>query len=99
MQWSLHTRKVCLYGIFCALMCNRQWSVMIGERKRGYMRAPSITESTKEERLEYIRKQYACRSDCESCGLCAVLKGKAPELAFGEYIEGNVELTEIRLSR
>ena len=50
---------------------------------------PEITESTTDERREYIKKRYPCISDCDMCGLCTVFQGKDPELAYSDYIEGN----------
>ncbi len=50
---------------------------------------PEITESTTDERREYIKKRYPCISDCDMCGLCTVFLGKDPELAYRDYIEGN----------
>ncbi len=50
---------------------------------------PEITESTTDERREYIKKRYPCISDCDMCGLCTVFRGKDPELAYSDYIEGN----------
>lgn len=61
------------------------------------MAAPKISDSTREQREEYIRTEYACRADCENCGMCKVLKGKTPEIAFQDYIEGKIEITKIRL--
>lgn len=57
-------------------------------------RAPLINESSVDERRAYIRNRYPCISDCDMCGLCKVFHGKDPELAFREYIEGNVSFEE-----
>mgnify|MGYP006916109380 CR=1 FL=1 len=59
------------------------------------MRAPLISSSSVEERERYIRETYRCISDCDSCGICAVLKGKTPEVAFSDYIEGAREYFEV----
>lgn len=61
------------------------------------MEVLKIKESTREQREEYIRVRYACKSDCENCGMCKVLKGKTPEIAFAEYIEGSKELSDIKI--
>ena len=61
------------------------------------MRPPDISDSTKEERAEYIRKKFVCISDCDMCGLCNVFHGKDPELAYRDYIEGLVSFEEISL--
>ena len=43
---------------------------------------PDINTSTKEERLAYINKTFWCRSDCDSCGICQVFRGKEPLLVL-----------------
>ena len=48
--------------------------------------APSISESTKEERLAFVRERYVCISDCDACGICATFHGKDPEQALSAYI-------------
>ena len=52
------------------------------------MRAPEIESSTEEERRQYIKKTFPCLTDCDKCGLCKVLKGKDPEIAYEDYIRG-----------
>ncbi|MCR4694402.1 MAG: hypothetical protein K5773_03650 [Pseudobutyrivibrio sp.] len=59
------------------------------------MRAPDISSSTKEERANYIKETYRCIADCDNCGICAVLRGKTPELAFADYIDGAKEYFEV----
>ena len=56
--------------------------------------APSITQSTREERLTYVRKRYQCISNCDLCGICATFGNKDPEQALSAYIDGNVEIRE-----
>ena len=56
---------------------------------------PEIFESTVDERREYIKKRYPCISDCDMCGLCTVFRGKDPELAYRDYIEGNRSFDEV----
>ena len=58
------------------------------------MRAPSITTSTADERLAYVRERFVCISNCDLCGNCAVFHGVDPEHALADYIEGRVELRE-----
>ena len=58
-------------------------------------RAPEISESTREERAEYIRKKFVCISDCDMCGLCAVFRGKTPETAYADYIEGKRDYIDV----
>ena len=55
------------------------------------MTAPSIEDSTTEERESFIRNRYRCISDCDACGICAVFKGKDPALVFRNYIDGRRE--------
>ena len=50
------------------------------------MSYPRIDSSTKEERFEYIKKTYRC---------IAALKGKTPEVAFQDYIDGVAEYPEV----
>ena len=57
--------------------------------------APEITESTKEEREEYIGNLYRCIADCDSCGICKVFHGKEPMIAFEDYIMGNRSYQDI----
>ena len=46
------------------------------------MRAPDLKSSTIEERRQYIKNTFKCIADCDMCGLCTVLRGKDPELAY-----------------
>ena len=59
------------------------------------MRPPEIHSSTKEERLSYIREQYKCIADCDSCGICSVFRGEDPESSFSDYIEGQKEFHDV----
>lgn len=52
------------------------------------MRAPDLKSSTIEERRQYIKNTFKCIADCDMCGLCTVLRGKDPELAYEDYIKG-----------
>ena len=56
---------------------------------------PDIADSTVEERRDYIKKKFACRSDCEMCGLCKVFRGKDPETVYEDYIQGKRSFMEI----
>ena len=49
---------------------------------------PEIGNSTREERKQYIRKQFQCRADCDNCGLCKIYRGKDLEQVYADYIEG-----------
>ena len=59
------------------------------------MTPPSILESTVEERRQYIKNQYKCIADCDSCGLCAFFKGKDAEVALADYIEGKRDYLDV----
>lgn len=61
----------------------------------GMIKPPEISDSTKEERAEYIRKKFVCISDCDMCGLCVVFHGKSPEIAYADYIEGKRDYTDV----
>ena len=61
----------------------------------GFMSAPAIAESTRDERENYIRNRYPCISDCDACGICAVFRGKDPVVAYRDYIDGRREFMEI----
>lgn len=57
--------------------------------------APEIHNSTKEEREDFIKKQYKCIGNCDSCGICAVFHGKDPVTVFEEYINGTKDYLEV----
>lgn len=59
------------------------------------MYPPEIDKSTKKEREQYIKEKFACRSNCEMCGICKVLKGKSAEAAYSDYIEGKREFVDV----
>ena len=59
------------------------------------MRPPEVASSTEEERRQYIKETFPCIADCDMCGLCAVFRGKAPELAYADYISGKREYMEV----
>lgn len=59
------------------------------------MRPPGILDSTKEQRAAYIKETFWCRSDCDTCGICKVLRGKSPETAYTDYIEGKREFSDV----
>lgn len=57
---------------------------------------PSRTEdSTREQREKYIKEVFQCRSDCDNCGTCKVLRSKTPEVAYADYIVGKREFAEV----
>lgn len=57
--------------------------------------APELDSSTKEQREEFIKKTFWCRSDCDSCGICRIYGGKEPLIVYADYIEGNKTFLEI----
>lgn len=57
--------------------------------------APSVSESTEEERRAYVDSRYHCLSDCDLCGLCQVFHGKDPMIAFIDYIRGKEEFATV----
>ena len=59
------------------------------------MRPPDIEKSTKEDRQEAIKNMYRCISDCDSCGLCKIFRGRDPLVVFQDYIEGKYSFQEI----
>ena len=52
------------------------------------IQAPSIANSTREERAAYVDSKYHCISDCDMCGLCKVFRGADAEHAYDDYITG-----------
>ena len=44
--------------------------------------APTIENSTREERLAYVRHRYPCIADCDQCGLCKLFHGQDAEHAL-----------------
>jgi len=63
------------------------------------MLTPKISSSTKEERANFIRKEFECLHNCEICGKCSFLKGRAAEEIYKDYIEGNRSFMEITIEQ
>jgi hypothetical protein len=57
--------------------------------------APDIKNSTREERENFIRETFWCRSDCDSCGICQAFGGREPEIVYEDYIEGRKTFLEV----
>ena len=57
--------------------------------------APAIDNSSAEERRDFIKERYPCIADCDMCGLCKVFRGKDPETAYADYIEGTRSFAEV----
>ncbi|MGN0233052.1 MAG: hypothetical protein ACI4B5_01355 [Bacteroidaceae bacterium] len=49
---------------------------------------PHIHHSTREERTNYVKKQWECLGHCPSCGKCHLLKGKDATELYQDYING-----------
>ena len=57
--------------------------------------APEINNSTAEERRTYIKERFPCIADCDMCGLCKVFRGKDPEMAYDDYINGTRSFSDV----
>ncbi len=56
---------------------------------------PEITDSTIEERIDYIKNRFPCIADCDMCGMCKVFHGKDAEMAYADYIQGKRSFMEV----
>ena len=56
---------------------------------------PEVTDSTVDDRREYIKKRFPCIADCDMCGLCKVFRGKDAEHAYEDYIQGKRSFMEV----
>ena len=61
------------------------------------MPAPTIENSTREERRAYVVEAWRCLHDCELCGKCRILKGRDAEILYTDYINGIRSYMEITL--
>ena len=61
------------------------------------MPAPTIENSTREERRAYVVEAWRCLHDCELCGKCRILKGRDAEILYTDYIDGIRSYMEITL--
>ena len=61
------------------------------------MPAPTIENSTHEERRAYVVEAWRCLHDCELCGKCRILKGRDAEILYADYIDGIRSYMEITL--
>ena len=61
------------------------------------MPAPTIENSTREERRAYVVEAWRCLHDCELCGKCRILKGRDAEILYADYIDGIRPYMEITL--
>ena len=62
------------------------------------MKQPDIGNSTKEERLKYVNREWKCMHNCELCGKCHMLKGKDAEILYADYIEGKRSYIDVTIS-
>ncbi len=62
------------------------------------MTPPDIKGSTREEREQYVIEAFRCISDCDNCGACQFLKGRAAEELYADYIEGRREFREVTIA-
>lgn len=62
------------------------------------MNPPDIKQSTKEERRAFVLEAWKCLHDCESCGICRILKGKDLETLYADYIEGVRSYIDVTLA-
>lgn len=53
-----------------------------------------IKDTTREERIEIVRRSLSCESGCENCSGCA-LGVDDPFKMFAPYIDGKMEIREI----
>lgn len=59
------------------------------------MTPPDIKGSTREEREQFVIE--SCISDCDNCGACQFLRGRAAEELYADYIEGWHDFREITI--
>ena len=68
---------------------------MPGQTDLDGMETPDIETSTREERLEFIRKEFKCLGNCPICGKCYFLRGREAEDLYADYIEGRRTFRDI----
>ena len=61
------------------------------------MSAPDIESSTREERLDYVLREWSCMHDCKLCGKCYFLKGRSEEELYADYIDGKKSYIDVTL--
>ncbi len=61
------------------------------------MTPPDIKGSTREEREQFVIETFRCISDCDNCGACQFLRGRAAEELYADYIEGWHDFREITI--
>lgn len=58
---------------------------------------PEINNSTREERIDYVRNAWQCMHNCELCGKCHILRGRDAETLYEDYIEGKRSYLKVSL--
>ena len=61
------------------------------------MKAPTIEQSTRNERLQYVQQEWRCLNNCELCGKCRILRGRNAETVYADYIEGKQSYRDVTL--
>ena len=61
------------------------------------MTPPDIQHSTRREREQFVVEAFRCSSDCDNCGGCQFLMGRAAEELYADYIEGRRDFREITI--
>ena len=56
---------------------------------------PELKTSSREEREAFIKTTYACKADCDACGICVMFHNKDPLIVLKEYIAGMKTYDEI----
>ncbi len=56
---------------------------------------PDVHTSSREEREAFIKTTYACKADCDACGICVMFHNKDPLIVFKDYIAGMKTYEEI----
>lgn len=58
---------------------------------------PEINNSTREERIDYVRNAWQCMHNCELCSKCHILRGRDAETLYEDYIEGKRSYLKVSL--
>ncbi len=61
------------------------------------MTPPRIEDSSAEERRAYVLDAWKCLNDCSECGKCRILKGKAAETIYADYINGKRSYMDVTI--
>ena len=47
-----------------------------------------IKDTTREERIAFLRERFRCLADCDLCGNCILLHHRDAEDVYADYIDG-----------